>query len=173
MDSVLFSSQTSEWLTPKNFLEKFVYPVTRIDLDPCSSRTKNVIARNHFTAEDDGLSKEWAGAVYLNPPYGKDIEKWTDKLITSTGAKVHTSMCLLPARTDTKWFHNLVTKSQGLKRICFLRGRLKFTRLNQYGQEVELSSATFPSVLICISSNSDTIEQFELVTDCAGITLKA
>lgn len=130
----LFSSNSAKWNTPRSLLER-LYKVFSFDLDPCSDskETPNVKARFHYTEEGDGLSKPWFGVVYMNPPYGRQIGRWVRKAATC-GAE--TVVCLLPARTDTRWWQSYVP---GASFVVFIRGRLRFGGAN--------NSAPFPSAL--------------------------
>lgn len=112
------------------------------DLDPCAA-PDNAKCAKYFTAWDDGLAREWTGRVWMNPPYGRTIGDWMRKAYESSlaGALV---VCLVPARTDTAWWHDYAIKGQ----IRFIRGRLKFG-----GHE---NSAPFPSALVVFSlQNTD------------------
>lgn len=131
----LFSSKTDDWPTPKDFFDKLndIYCFT---LDPCSTH-ENAKCEKHFTVEDDGLSKSWAGeTVFCNPPYGKQIGLWVKKAYEEAKNKNTTCVMLLPARTDTAWFHDYCVHGE----ITFIRGRLKFG-----GSK---TSAPFPSMLV-------------------------
>lgn len=137
--SIHFSSRSEEWYTPGDILDRVVLTLGRIDLDPCSnSRLRPVVpARHHFTRQDDGLSKQWFGRVFMNPPYGRDVKRWVAHLCGEHRAgRVTAAIALLHARTDTAWF-NLFSDYT----LCFVRGRLKFA-----GQGAG-NSAPFPSVL--------------------------
>jgi len=131
----LFSSDTGKWNTPKSLLEK-LYAEFSFDLDPCSDSKKapNVRAKIHYTKEDDGLSKPWLGVVYMNPPYGRKIGRWMHRA-AMCGAK--TVLCLVPARTDTRWWQDHVP---GASFIVFIRGRLRFGNAT--------NSAPFPSAIV-------------------------
>ena len=131
----LFSSNTGKWNTPHSLLEK-LYEVFAFDLDPCSDSkdTPNVKAMFHYTEEDDGLSRPWFGAVYVNPPYGRQIGKWIKKAAT---CNAETVVCLLPARTDTRWWQGHVPNASC---VVFIRGRLKFGGAT--------NSAPFPSAIV-------------------------
>lgn len=96
---------------------------------------KNAKCVKFFTQEDDGLSQEWKGVCWMNPPYGRDIGKWMKKAYESSleGATV---VCLVPSRTDTKWRHDYSMKGE----IEFIKGRLKFG-----GGK---NSALFPSAVV-------------------------
>lgn len=119
---VHFSSDSPEHYTPDIILELAMRTLGDITLDPCSDAGKNVPAKFHLTKEDDGLSCEWHGSVFMNPPYGKEIPKWVEKLAKEyhTG-NVVSAIALVPARTDTAWFDVLAEFP-----VCFVRGRLKF-----------------------------------------------
>jgi phage N-6-adenine-methyltransferase len=117
--SVHFSSATDLWATPQDFFgcaERF----GRFDLDVCAS-PENAKCARYFTVEEDGLAQDWSGLCWMNPPYGRSIKKWLRKAYESSlrGATV---VCLVPARTDTAWWHDYAAKGD----IEFIRGRLKF-----------------------------------------------
>lgn len=114
MDNVHFSSKTDEWATPLDVVQEY----GEFDLDPCAT-PENTKAPRYFTREQDGLAQEWTGRVWMNPPYGREIGKWVAKAATC-GTEV---VCLLPARTDTAWFHDYCAKSG---EVWFRRGRIKF-----------------------------------------------
>jgi site-specific DNA-methyltransferase (adenine-specific) len=138
---VHFSSKTDDWPTPEEFFAKLNQEFT-FTLDPCSSH-ENAKCAQHFTKDDDGLAQSWKGhAVFMNPPYGRDIVKWMKKAYESAreGAKV---VCLVPARTDTAWWHEYAMKGE----IRFIRGRLKFG-----GHQ---NSAPFPSAIVIFSGKDD------------------
>ena len=132
---VLFSSSTPEWETPQDFFEKYnsQYHFT---LDAAST-DENAKCENHFTAEDDGLKQNWGGQiVWLNPPYGRQIGKWVQKAYEESKKPNTVIVCLLPARTDTTWFHDYCCRGN----VQFIRGRLKFG-----GSK---NSAPFPSMVV-------------------------
>lgn len=103
---------------------------------------KSAKCAKYFTPEIDGLRQSWGvgGAVFCNPPYGREIGKWVQKAYEEAkkGVKI---VLLIPARTDTKWFHNYI---YGKAEIRFLRGRLKFT--DEEGNAE--NNAPFPSMLV-------------------------
>jgi hypothetical protein len=140
---VHFSSKTPEHYTPPEFLEAVCAVFDGIpDLDPCSdsSARPTVAARRHFTRQENGLMQPWAGRVYMNPPYGREIGKWIRKLRSEWQRGAMTdAIALLPARPDTAWFEALTLDTDDAV-ICFLRGRLRFV-----GQR---SSAPFPSMAV-------------------------
>ena len=92
--------------------------------------------------DDNALTQEWNGTCWMNPPYGREISKWVEKAYESAlnGATV---VCLLPSRTDTKWFHEYCLKSMNIR---FIKGRLKFG-----GSK---SNAPFPSMVVIFSKDT-------------------
>jgi hypothetical protein len=141
----LLSSQSVEYYTPANLVDRVVRCLGAIDLDPCSDSqaTPNVPAARHFVREDDGLMQPWAGQVFLNPPYGREIGRWVERLVASheSGA-VPEAVALLPARTDTDWFAAI-----GRFPLCLLRGRIRF--VNGAG------SAPFPTLVAYLGRRVD------------------
>ena len=134
------TSNSPEWHTPPHIIERTIRVMGAIDLDPCSNshQCPNVPATRHYTQEDDGLVQDWHGRVYMNPPYGRVIVLWIDKLVKEYQAgRVTQAIALLPARTDTRWMARLRSFPR-----CFLRGRLKFS-----GCE---NSAPFPSTVMAL-----------------------
>lgn len=131
--NVHFSSETDLWATPQDFFDKY-NAIYNFDLDVCAT-DQNAKCKKYFTKDDDGLNQEWHGNCWMNPPYGREIIKWMKKAYESnlTGATV---VCLVPARTDTKWWHEYAMKGQ----IEFIRGRLKFGNAK--------NSAPFPSAVV-------------------------
>lgn len=131
---VLFSKRSDEWATPQDFFDKLN---TRwvFTLDPCATK-ENAKCPKFYTMADDGLTKSWAGeTVFMNPPYSK-ISLWIEKAYRE-GLRAGTYVvCLLPSRTDTKWFHEYALKG----RIEFIRGRLRFG-----GSK---NAAPFPSIIV-------------------------
>ena len=119
MDSVHFTSNTDSWETPQNFFDKY-NKIFNFTLDVCASH-ENKKCDQYFTPEIDGLKQDWKGNCWMNPPYGRKIKVWIKKAYESSlnGATV---VCLLPARTDTSWWHDYCMKGH----ITFIRGRLRF-----------------------------------------------
>lgn len=133
--AVMFSSKTDLWATPQDFYDA-LNTEFGFTLDPCSTHD-NAKCPVHFTEEDDGLSQEWAPhTVFMNPPYGRVIIDWMRKAYEES-LKGATVVCLVPARTDTRWFHDYV---YGKAEIRFVRGRLKFGGSKD--------SAPFPSMVV-------------------------
>ena len=121
------------WATPQAFFDKY-NEIYKFDTDVCAI-SENAKCQKYFTPEENGLSKEWIGNCWMNPPYGREIKKWVKKAYESSlnGATV---VCLLPARTDTAWWHDYCINGK----IEFIRGRLKFGNAK--------TSAPFPSAVV-------------------------
>lgn len=131
--SVHFSSETDLWATPQNFFDRYNRRFG-FDLDVCATPDNAKCAR-FYTKTDDGLAQEWSGTVWMNPPYGREIGRWMQKAHESALAGA-TVVCLVPARTDTRWWHDYAMKGE----IEFIKGRLKFG-----GSK---NSAPFPSAIV-------------------------
>ena len=135
--NVHFSSETDLHATPLDFFLK-QNKKHGFDIDVCAI-AENAKCDKFFTPEQDGLKQEWTGNVWYNPPYGREIGKWIKKGYESSlqGAKV---VCLVPARTDTAWWHDYAMKGE----IEFIRGRLKFGDAK--------NSAPFPSAIVIFNN---------------------
>lgn len=131
--AVHFSSASDNWATPQSTFDA-LHAEFLFTMDVCASE-ENAKCQRYFTALDDGLSQSWTGVCWMNPPYGRTIGQWMRKAHQSSldGATV---VCLIPARTDTAWWHDYAMKGE----IRFVRGRLKFG-----GHK---NSAPFPSAVV-------------------------
>ena len=129
-----FSSATCEWETPQALFDELERIFGHFTLDPCATGENAKCAR-FFSAVDDGLSHSWEGKVFMNPPYGREIGRWVKKAWEESlkGALV---VCLLPARVDTRWWHEYARRGY----VHFLRGRLRFGN--------SPNSAPFPSAVV-------------------------
>lgn len=133
----MFSSKSNEWDTPQDFFNKLNKEFS-FDLDPCSTH-ENAKCEKHFTMEDDGLKQDWGGyTVFMNPPYGRDISNWIKKAYEESRKDNTTVVCLIPARTDTSYWHEYIFGKA--KDIRFIRGRLKFGNSK--------NAAPFPSAVV-------------------------
>lgn len=141
--AVHYSSETDEWYTPKRIIDRVLQVLGEIDLDPCSSPQRSVPAINHYTQEEDGLSKPWFGRVYMNPPYGREIKAWVNYLHSQwTAGQITEAIALVPARTDTEWFRVLEPFHK-----CFIYGRLAFSDGG--------NNAPFPSMAVYLGDRVD------------------
>jgi site-specific DNA-methyltransferase (adenine-specific) len=133
---VLFSSQSEDWATPQDFFYK-LNASFQFQLDACAS-VENAKCSQFYTKDDDALAQSWhwAKSVWMNPPYGRTIGSWMQKAYNES-LKGCIVVCLVHARTDTRWWHDWVKdKAQ----VWFDKGRLKFG-----GSK---NSAPFPSAVI-------------------------
>jgi len=120
--AVHHSSDTPEHYTPPAVVAAVAECLGGINLDPCSDAAATVPAAQHYTEKDDGLALPWSGTVYMNPPYGRDIDEWVAKLCAEhQNGGVTEAIALVPARTDTQWFRRLRDFP-----CCFIEGRLTF-----------------------------------------------
>src|SRR5262245_25401400 len=120
MNRVHFSSRTDKWSTP-NWLYDLLDAEFDFDLDVCAV-AENAKCHRYYSPKVDGLTQEWVGTCWCNPPYGRMIGLFVEKAWQSSllGATV---VCLIPARTDTQFWHDFVTKADEIR---FLKGRLRF-----------------------------------------------
>lgn len=126
------------WSTPQVLFDRLDAEFG-FSTDVCAS-PENAKCDRYFTAESDGLRQSWTGVCWMNPPYGREIGKWMAKAFNSSvlGATV---VCLVPARTDTAWWHDSAIKGE----IRFLRGRLRFNGHHK--------DAPFPSAIVIFRPN--------------------
>jgi phage N-6-adenine-methyltransferase len=133
---VHFSSATEEWATPQEFFdalnEEFGFT-----LDVAASPENRKCRRYFCKGLLDGLKASWYREVcWMNPPYGRTIGQWMKKAYDESRTNGATVVCLIPARTDTAWWHDYAAKGE----VRFIRGRLKFG-----GHK---NSAPFPSAVV-------------------------
>ena len=128
------SSASDEWPTPADFFAVVEREFGPFDLDPCCTAA-SAKAPHFYTAADDGLSREWFGRVFMNPPYSA-ISAWMAKAAATAAAGFGPVVCLVPARTDTRWFWRYALPAS----VLLLPGRLKFGESR--------NSAPFPSCLV-------------------------
>lgn len=114
------NGQSDEWYTPP-----WVFKALGVtfDLDPCCPHPNEwVPAKHYLTKDDDGLTANWHGSVWLNPPFGgrNAIRPWLEKL-----AEHGNGIAIVPNRTGTDWWQDAAARSSGL---LFVRGKIKFLR---------------------------------------------
>ena len=137
--NVHFSSKTDDWSTPQAFFDELDKEF-HFTLDPCCTK-ENAKCKKYFTKEDDGLKQSWGGhTVFCNPPYGRAIKDWVKKAHDEAKGINTKVVMLIPARTDTKYFHEYI---YGKAEIRFIKGRLKFGDSK--------NSAPFPSMIVMFS----------------------
>lgn len=132
----MFSSKTDNWATPQDFYDNLDREF-HFDLDPAANEN-NHKCNKYFTIAENGLLQSWAGySVFCNPPYGREIGKWVEKAYRTNEEHGNLVVMLLPARTDTKWFHEYIYHKAEIR---FIRGRLKFSG--------EKFNAPFPCMVV-------------------------
>ena len=139
----MVSSKSNEWATPKRLFD-YLNEEFKFTLDPCSTH-ENAKCKNHYTIEDDGLSKEWEGnVVFINPPYGGHTKQWLEKCRHE--AQEHYCVCvlLIVSSTDRSYWHDII--SIHASEIRFMRGRVKFGDSK--------STAPFASAIVIFKPNS-------------------
>ena len=127
------SSATDEWATPQDFFDR-LNAEFGFTLDVCAL-PESAKCEAYFTPETDGLAQDWRGVCWMNPPYGREIGRWMRKAWESCIAGA-TVVCLVPARTDTAWWHDFAMRGE----IRYVRGRLKFGNAK--------NSAPFPCAVV-------------------------
>jgi len=141
----LFSSKTGEWATPQEFFNKLDWRFGKFTLDPCATND-NHKTKKYYTLEDNGLAQDWEGeTVFVNPPYG-NLSEWVEKGYRESQKDDTKVVMLIPARTDTKYWHKYVMRAS---EIHFIKGRLKFGDSK--------NSAPFPSAVVVFNSGSSYI----------------
>jgi site-specific DNA-methyltransferase (adenine-specific) len=135
----LLTSASDNWATP-NKLFNDLNKEFNFTLDPCADSTNKKCSK-YFTISDNGLEQDWGtNIVFMNPPYGRQIKNWMKKAYESS-TKGATVVCLVPSRTDTKWWHDYAINGE----IRFIKGRLKFGNA--------IHNAPFPSAIIIFKNH--------------------
>lgn len=154
----LMSSASHEWYTPVEYLDAVRAVLGDIDLDPASSTLANerVGARRYFTRADDGLTHDWPGRVFLNPPYGRDDgadsnqERWSHRLIDQYRRGITSAAVLLVNATPSnKWWAPLWDFP-----ICFTERRVRF-----WGPDGEQSSPTHSNAFVYLGADVDAFDR--------------
>jgi len=131
--------ETVEWETPQNLFDD-LNAEFGFDVDVCATH-ENAKCRMYLTKDEDGLACPWVHeeeaerVFWMNPPYGRAIGHWMKKAYEES-LKGGVVVCLVPARTDTAWWHDYAMKGE----IRFIRGRIKFSGAKY--------SAPFPSAIV-------------------------
>ena len=132
--AVFYSSKTDMWATPQDCFDALDAEF-HFTLDACAVK-ENAKCEAYYTPEQDGLDQPWTGRVWCNPPYGRNVGQWVKKAHDTASGGGFVVM-LLPARTDTRWFHDYI---YGKTEVRFIKGRLKFGSCQ--------NAAPFPSMVV-------------------------
>ena len=129
-------SKTDDWATPQYLFDEWNAKY-QFDLDAAASsinhKCDNWYGLDHpEESRRDGLAQAWTGTTWVNPPYGRVLNQWVGHAVEQLSPVV----MLLPARTDTRWFHSYCIN----QRITFIKGRVKFGG-SSFG-------APFPSMIV-------------------------
>lgn len=133
MNTVHFMSEKMDWGTPQELFDRLNQKF-HFTLDVCAL-PENAKCKRFYSPKENGLQQKWSGVCWMNPPYGREIEQWMQKALRESerGATV---VCLVPARTDTEWWHKYALHGE----IRFIRGRVKFQGAD--------ATAPFPSAIV-------------------------
>ena len=134
LNESLYSSKKLDWETPKFLFDKLNLEFN-FSLDVCANTT-NAKCKKFFTPETSGLTQEWSGVAWMNPPYGREISKWIKKCYEES-QKGCICVALVPVRSDTRWWHDYVMKSAEIR---LLSKRLSFQGSN--------NKAPFPVAIV-------------------------
>ena len=160
------SSKSDEWETPSDFY-KLWDDVFKFNIDVCATND-NHLCNVYWTKEDNSLIQDWGeNTCWMNPPYGRQISSFMEKAYNEylNGSTV---VCLIPSRTDTKWWHKYCIHGD----VYFVKGRLKFINRTfpswRPDGNCKISPAGFPSAVI-VFSNKEYVISNELLNRCSKI----
>jgi hypothetical protein len=158
------NSCDNEWYTPEEYIQPFRDMVGGIDIDPasCEFANRQVKAKRFYSIDEDGLTQQWKGNIWLNPPYGSGaVEPFIDKVIQEMSAgRIKHIAVLVNNATETKWFQRLLVNSQA---VCFLASRIKFLKPSAE------TNSPLQGQVICYGGSK--IEEFGKAYESLGITL--
>lgn len=138
----MFTSNSNEWATPKALYDE-LNKEFHFTLDPCAT-PENAKCKKFYTEAENGLLQDWSNEiVFCNPPYGRAIKDWIEKA-SKEAEKGATVVMLIPARTDTSYFHKYIYKRHEIR---FIAGRLHFNESKQ--------SAPFPSMIVVMKKGQE------------------
>lgn len=132
----VFSSERMDWETPDTLFDA-INNVFRFEIDLCAN-ADNAKMTPFFSEEDNSLSKVWDSCGWCNPPYGREQRDFVEKAANEDG----TTVLLIPSRTDTRLWQDVVFKKSDL--VIFLRGRVKFVGAT--------SGAPFPTAVVVFNN---------------------
>lgn len=145
MNKALFSSNRKDWETPQELFNS-LNSEFHFTLDAAANQYNHKCSK-YYTAEDNGLLQDWSSeTVFINPPYGNEIKAWVRKAYYQNHIHNNLIVMLLPARTDTQWFHTYINNHAEIR---FLKGRIKFVGAKH--------PAPFPSMVVIFRPRLDSI----------------
>ena len=141
---ISYNSGNFEWYTPSEYIEAAREVMGSIDVDPATTEqvNKNIKAEIFYTKETDGITKEWKGNIWMNPPYShKLVAQFTSKLLEKIeSGEVKQAIVLVNNATETKWFQAMLKMCVA---ICFPKGRIRFINLQGVKTSTPLQGQTF------------------------------
>jgi len=138
----MFSSNDMTWETPQWLFDKLDKEF-HFTLDVCAL-PETAKCKNYYTPQIDGLKQDWEDNIcWMNPPYGREVGVWIEKAYNES-LKGATVVCLIPSRTDTKYWHDYCMKASEIR---FIKGRLKFGDSK--------NSAPFPSAIVIFNGKQN------------------
>ena len=152
--SALLSHESTEHYTPQYILDAVIVCMGAIDLDPCSNSREipNVPAARHYTAQDNGLVQLWEGRVFLNPPFGYEVERWFSKLyLERRECRTTEAIVVWKSATETAAWKTLTAISS---RVCFPSARIRFV-----GPQGNDSGPTFSPALFYVGERPERFEK--------------
>lgn len=148
LNKALFSSAKGDWGTPPE-LFRMLNDEFHFNCDVAAS-AENALCEKCYTETDSAFFHNWDGVCFCNPPYGREVGRWVEKALREARAGRATTVMLLPARTDTRWFHEYIWPYRQVE-VRFIKSRLKFVGAK--------NSAPFPS-MVCIFRTSIPISAY-------------
>jgi len=138
LNNSMYSSNKMDWATPQKLFDQLNKEFL-FDLDVAANST-NAKCPKFYDESANGLAQDWKGVCFMNPPYGRAIPKWVEKAYNESIKHTSRIVCLLPVRSDTKWWHNYVMKSYEIR---LMNRRLTF--------EGASNKAPFPACIVVFS----------------------
>ena len=142
LNDSLYSSEKMDWATPQDLFDKLDEEFS-FTLDVCAIAS-NAKCSDFYSPEDNGLLQSWSGVAWMNPPYGRGIDQWVKKAFESSRENCK-CVCLVPVRSDTRWWHDYVMKAAEIR---LLTRRLSFEGAN--------NKAPFPAAIVVFDPSSTT-----------------
>lgn len=158
------NSGNNEWHTPSEYIEAARQVMGSIDLDPASSEVANEVvqAGSIYTESDNGLTKDWFGNVWMNPPYAQPlITEFCEKIVSEV-ANIEQAIVLVNNATETRWFQGLASS---VSAICFPKGRIRYWRPSD-DSAAPLQGQAFLYIGENAEAFSKVFSQFGLIVNC-------
>lgn len=161
LNKQLLSSKNQTWATPLSIFNP-INEIFDFVLDPCAAH-ETAKCKIYYTEKENGLKQDWSkiGNAYVNPPFGRELPKWMKKCYEES-IKGITVVMLIPARVDTRYWHDYAFKYA--RCICFVKGRITFERFGSKTPKEEWVPAPFPNAIVvfgeCNSNQAEQLNKF-------------